>query len=54
MDWENLLIGTLNLTNPETPADSISMDANGEWTLSLDTSIEDLWIAIVWGGSSGD
>jgi hypothetical protein len=45
----NLLIGSLKLTNPGAPTDRISMDANGEWTLSLETSVEDLWIAVGWG-----
>jgi hypothetical protein len=46
---QNLLIGSLKLTNPAVPTDRISMDANGEWTLSLETSVEALWIAVVWG-----
>jgi|SRR5262245_43970315 len=54
LSGENLLIGTLKLTNPEAPTDSISMDADGEWKLNLDTSIEDLWIAVGWGVASGD
>jgi hypothetical protein len=45
----NLLIGSLKLTNPGVPTDRISMDAKGEWTLRLETSIEDLWIAVGWG-----
>lgn len=55
MSQENLLIGTLTLTNPGAMTDRISMDAKGEWKLNLDTSIEDLWIAVVWGGvATGD
>jgi hypothetical protein len=50
---ENLLVGALKLANPGAPTDSISMDAKGEWTLSLGTSIEDLWIAVAWGALSG-
>lgn len=49
---ENLLMGSLELTDPD--PDPISMDANGEWTLSLETSIEDLWIAVGWGVASPD
>jgi hypothetical protein len=47
----NLLIGSLNLTNPAAPTDRISMDAKGEWTLNLNNSIDDLWIAVGWGGA---
>jgi hypothetical protein len=50
---ENLLIGSLKLIEPPAaPTDRISMDAKGEWTLRLDTSIEDLWIAVEWGVAS--
>ena len=51
---QNLLIGSLRLTNPGAPTDRISMDAKGEWTLRLDTVVEDLWIAVAWGVASGD
>jgi hypothetical protein len=47
----NLLIGTLKLTNPALPTDRIRMDAHGEWTLRLPTTIDDLWIAVGWGAS---
>ena len=47
----NLLIGTLELTNPASPTDRIQMDAHGEWTLRLPTTIDDLWIAVGWGAS---
>jgi hypothetical protein len=47
----NLLIGTLELTNPALPTDRVRMDARGEWTLQLPTPIDDLWIAVGWGAS---
>lgn len=50
---ENLLMGSLRLTKPAAPTDRIKMNAKGEWTLHLDSAVEDLWIAVAWGASSG-
>ena len=47
----NLLIGTLKLTNPTVPTDPVQMDAHGEWTLRVPTTIDDLWIAVGWSAS---
>ena len=47
----NLLIGTLELTNPALPTNRVKSDAHGEWALRLPTTIDDLWIAVGWGAS---
>ena len=52
VDDDNLLIGALKLTNPALPTDKISMDAVGDWTLHLPTTIDDLWVAVRWGASN--